>query len=171
MAALIHRNSRPGRSIQESPQVEGRKLIFRVLANVACESGNCTRIGRFELGKRIHITFCGGTIILIYAKGFKRTHRLGSPSQHKVTDRPPTEIFHSLRESRAHTNASAELLVGGFEPRRNVDGIAIGGVVEESTSPEITDYCWSRVDPNTRYPQRDALFLATFAERLGKFVE
>ena len=171
MAALVHRNSRPGRSIQESPEVEGRKLILRVLANVACERGNCARIGRFELRKRIHIIFCGGAIILFDPKGFERTHRLDSPSQHKVTDRPPTEIFHCHRESRAHTNASAELLVGGFEPRRNVDGIAIGGVVEESTSPEIADYRWSRVDPNSRYPQRDALFLATFAERLGKFVE
>lgn len=151
--------------------MEGRQLILRVLANVACERCNCARIGRFELGKRVHITFCGGAIILFEPKGFERTHRLDSASQHKVTDRPSTEILHCFGESRAHTNASAELLVGSFEPRRNVDGIAIGGVVEESTSPEITNYCWSRVDPNTRYPQRNALFLATCAERLGKFVE
>ena len=35
MAVLVHRNSRPSRSIQKSPEVEGRKLIPRVLANMA----------------------------------------------------------------------------------------------------------------------------------------
>ena len=171
MAVLVHRNSRPGRSIQELPEVEGRKLIPRVLANVACERGNRTRIARFQLGERVHITFCGGAIVLIFAKRLESTHCLYPASQHKVTDRPTTEILHRFCESRAYTNAGAESLVGGFEPRRNVDGIAVGSVVKESTSPEIADYCRSRMDPKTRYAQCDALFLAAFAKRLGKFVE
>ena len=47
VATLFHRNSRTGRSIEQPPEVEGRKLILRVLADVSCEGPNCAWIDGF----------------------------------------------------------------------------------------------------------------------------
>ena len=151
--------------------MEGRKLVLRVLAHVSCEGGNCARVGGFQLGKRVEITFCGGIIKFFWGEWFEGTHCLNPTSEQKVTDRPPPKILHRFCKGRAYTNAGAELLVGGFEPRRNVDGVAVSGIVEEPATAEISDDRWSRMDSDTRYPQRDTLFLAAFAERLGIFVQ
>jgi hypothetical protein len=44
------------------------------------------------------------------------------------------------------------LLVGGFQPCRHVDGIAIGGVVEEATAAEVADDRRSGMNTDTCDP-------------------
>src|SRR5207237_8827545 len=63
--------------------------------------------------------------------------------------RPATEILHGICETRACTNAGAKLLVGRFEPRRDVDGIAVSSVVEEPAAAEIPDDCRSGMHPRS----------------------
>jgi len=42
------------------------------------------------------------------------------------------EVLYLCCKNCADANAGAELFVGGFQPRRDVDGIAIGCTVEEA---------------------------------------
>ena len=63
------------------------------------------------------------------------------------------------------------MLVGSFQSRRNVDGVAIGCVVEEAPATEIADDRRSGMNANARDTQRNALFVTAFAERLGVLVK
>jgi hypothetical protein len=74
-------------------------------------------------------------------------------------------------ERCAGAYARAELLVGSFQSRRNVDGVAIGCVVEEAPTTKIADDRRSGMDANARDTQRDALFMTACAERLGVLVK
>ncbi len=65
--------------------------------------------------------------------------RLAPSAQDDVADRPALEIHRGLRDRLADADTRAEMLVGGFQPRRGVDGVAVGGVVEEVATAEIAD--------------------------------
>ena len=69
---------------------------------------------------------------------------------------------------RAHADAGAELLVGGFEPRRNIDGIAIGGVVEEAAAAEISDNRRAGMHPDPGGAERDAFFDGSVRRKIGR---
>ena len=58
-------------------------------------------------------------------------------------------------ERRADADAGAKLLVGAFEPRRDIDGVAIGGVVEKMAAAEGADdrRPGMRADPRQRRAQ------------------
>jgi hypothetical protein len=63
------------------------------------------------------------------------------------------------------------LLVGSFQPRRNVDGVAIGRVVEEAPATKIADDRRSGMNANARNTQRNALSMTACPERLGVLVK
>ena len=119
--------------------VESWKLIVSALANVRRERRDRAGIARFELGKRIQIGLRFRIFVLSEPKGLKDAQSLSLASQKKITNWPPTEVLHLGNEGSAHTNASAELLVGGFQPRRDIDGIPVRCVIEESAAAEIAD--------------------------------
>ena len=68
------------------------------------------------------------------------------------------------------TPGKAELGVGSFKPRSDVDGVAVGGVIEETDAAEIPDKRQSGMRANPSHTQRDSLFAATFAEGLGPVI-
>ena len=97
------------------------------------------RIACFQLGKRLQITLRGGIIKFFGSKRFEGTKRLRSASEQQIPNGPTMEILHGLCQRCTDTDASTKLFVGGFEPRSNVDCIAIGGVIEETDAAEIPD--------------------------------
>ena len=92
------------------------------------------------------------------AKGFRPS------SQHEVAHRTAPEVFYLGREDCADANAAAELLVGSFQTRRDVDGVAIGRVVEEPAAAEVADNRWTGMNADPCDPQCDPIFVPTFAE-------
>ena len=138
-AALVQGNPCSGRAIQQPLEVEARELIVRLLADMRCECGDCAGIAGLQLGKGLQIALCRWVFVLFDPKRLEGTQRLGPAPQHQIADRSAAEVLDLRREGCADANAGAELLVGGFQPRRDVDGVAIGGVVEEAAAAEIAD--------------------------------
>ena len=90
-------------------------------------------------------------------------------SQHKVADRSAAK--HPGRELRADTNTGAELFVSRFQPRGDVNRVAIGRVIEEPASAEIADNCWPGVGSNPRSSTRYAFFPPPVAKVLRILVQ
>ena len=76
---------------------------------------------------------------MLNAQRFECVQRLTLAPENEITNRPAAELSRLRRESSAYAYAGAELLVGCFQTRRDVDGIAISRVVEEAATAEITD--------------------------------
>ena len=47
--------------------MESGKLIVWLLTNMRCETGNCTSVACFQLGKRVQITLGRRVIVLLKA--------------------------------------------------------------------------------------------------------
>ena len=164
VTALVHNDPRAGRTVQQPLEVKAGKLIIGVLANMRCKGCHRAGIAGFQLGKRLQITLRRGIFVLLASKGLKSSQSFCPTPQNKVADRSAPEILHLRRERRADADAGAELLVGGFQSRRNVDGVAIGCVVEEATATEITDDRRPGMNTDPRDSQRDTLFVPALAE-------
>src|ERR1700720_3334193 len=106
---------------------------------MCCKGSHRAGIACFQFAKRREITLRRGVFVLCIPKRFVSTQSLHPTPQNKVPDRSASELFHPRREHRAGAYARAELLVGGFQSRRNVDGVAIGYVVEEAPATKIAD--------------------------------
>ena len=140
------------------------KLIIRSLTNMRCKCRDCAGIARFQFGKCLQITLCRGIFVLFRPQRLEGTKGFRSAPQQKVSHRTAPEVLYLCREDCADANAGAELLVGCFQPRRNVDGVAIGCVVEEAAAPEIADDRRSCMNTDTGNSQRDALLVPALAE-------
>src|SRR6202011_4274494 len=86
-------------------------------------------------------------------------------------NRSAFEIFSSLGDRSADANAGAQKLVGGLKPGRGVDGIAIGGVIEEAAATEIADQRWACMNADAGCTETHAFFLPALAKRLRPDVE
>ena len=117
------------------------------------------RVASFELGERLQIAFRRRGFVLFAPEGLEGTQRLRPSAQHKVAYRPALEIHHPRGKGCANANTGPKLFVGGFQPRRNIDGITVGGVVEEAATTEIADNCGPGMSTNTRNPQGDPFFI------------
>src|SRR5262245_17714719 len=104
--------------------------------------------------------------VLIRAERLEGTQALGFASQHKVADRSAAEIPCARSDHRAGTDTSAQQFVGSLQPRRYVDRIAIGRVVEEAAPAEIADNSRSRMHTDSGDAERDALFVPAIARSL-----
>ncbi len=83
--------------------------------------------------------------------------RLAAPAQHQVADRPPLKILGGIGDRGADANARAEKLVGALEPRCDVDGVAIGGVIEETVAAEVPHHRRTGVNADAGNPEIHAL--------------
>lgn len=119
--------------------MEARELILGMLADVRCESGSYTRSAQFQPAKGIQITLGCRILKLFSPHWLERTQRFGFTTQNKVADRPAVKSIDLARKRRANTNPGPEVFVGSLEPRRNIDGVAVCGVVEEALSAEVAD--------------------------------
>ena len=135
--ALVHNNPRAGRTIQQPLEVKAGELIISVSPNMRCKGSHRAGIACFQFGKRLEITLRRGVFVLCIPKGFESAQSRHPTPQNKVPDRSASELFHPRRERCAGAYARAELLVGSFQPHRNVDGVAIGRVVEEAPATKI----------------------------------
>ena len=119
--------------------MEASELIASVLPNMRCKGRNCTgvSVSGFEFGKGHQITACRGIFELFYPKRLEGTQSLRPAPQHQVTYRSTPEFLHFRRDYCANANAGAQLLIGGFQSCCNVDGVALGCVVEKATATEI----------------------------------
>jgi hypothetical protein len=138
-----------------------------VFPDMRCKGSHRARIACFQFGKCLKIALRRGIFVLCIRKGFESTQSLCPTPQNKLPDRPSP----NRRERCTDTYASAELLVGSFQAPGDVDGVAIGCVVEEAAATEIADDRRPGVDANARDTQRNALFMTACAERLGVLVK
>src|SRR5580692_6314227 len=125
--------------------------IVGMLANMRCKSRHCTGIAGFKLRVCIDITFGPGRLVLLDAQRFECVERGTLAPENEITHRPAAKFRGFGRERSADAYAGAELLVCSFQTRRDIDRIAIGGVVEEATASEITDDRWAGVNPDAGY--------------------
>jgi hypothetical protein len=130
--------------------VKAGELIIGVPPNMRCNGSHRAGIARFQFGKRLKITLRRGVFVLCIPKGFESTQSLYPTPQNKVPDWSASELFHPRRERCTGAYARAELLVGSFQSRRNVDGVAIGCVVEEAPATKIADDRRSGMNANAR---------------------
>src|SRR5215467_6776115 len=163
-ARLVHDDARPDFAIQQPLEVEAGKLIIRSFTNMRGEGGDGAGIARFQFGKCLEITLCRSVFVLFRPQRLEGANGFRAAPQQKVPHRTAPEVIHLCREDRADTNAGAESFVGRFQPRCDVDGIAIGRVVEEVAATEIADNRRSCMSTDTCDSQRDALFLPALAE-------
>ena len=155
---LFHLDAHAVRAIQQALEVEAsRAASLRMLSDVSGERGNGIRIAGFELGKRVQITLGHGVVVMLVPERFECPQRLGFAPQHEVADRASAEAFDLVGKSCAHADAGAKLLVCRFQPRRDIDGVAIGGVVEKSAAAEITYNRRSGMNADARGPKRNSL--------------
>src|SRR5450830_1883122 len=159
MASLIHGDTRAGCAIQQSLEVKAGKLIISALTNMRCECRDCAGVARFQFGKCLQKTLCRGIFVLFRPQRLEGAEGLRPAPQQKVPHRTTPEVLYLCREDCADANAGAELLVGGFQPRRDVDGIAIGCVVEETAATEIADDRRSCMNTDPCDSQHDSLFV------------
>src|SRR6267142_2490570 len=89
----------------------------------------------------------------------------------KVADRPSPKLFRGIGDRGADATAGAEKLVGGLKPRRGVDGVAIGGVIEEAAAAEIADPRRTGVNADAGCAEIHAFGLPALAKRLGPAIE
>jgi hypothetical protein len=168
---LVHNDLRARRTIQQSLEMKAGELIIGVFPNMRCKGGHRAGIARFQLGKGLEITLCRGICVLLGPEGFESTQCLRLTPQNQVAHRSAPELFHPRRKRCADTYARAELLVGGFQSRRNVYGITVGCVVEEATTAETADDRRPCMSTNTSDSQCDPFLLPAFAERLCKCIQ
>ncbi len=143
-------------AIQQPLEVEARQLVLRLLADIGGEGRNRAGIVGFELGEGIQVSLGGGVVILLGAQRLESAQRFGLAAQHQIADRPAAEAIDLAGQRRADANTGAELLIGGFQPRRDIDGVAIGGVIEETIAAEIADDRRSGMDADPGDAERNA---------------
>ena len=100
-------------------------------------------------------------------QGLVGPQRLAAAAQHEIADRPPAEVFRPLRRSRAHADAGAEILVGGLQPRRDIDRIAIGCVIEKPITSEVSDQRRPGMDADPGRAKIDPLGFPALAKCLA----
>ena len=140
------------------------KLIIGVLADMRCERRHCAGVGDLQLGEGFEIALCRGVFVLLDTERLEGRQSLGPAPQHQIAHRSAPELLYLCREDCADTNAGAELLVGGFQSCCDVDGVAIGCVVEEAITTEIADDRRACMNTNTCNSQHDALVTPALPE-------
>jgi hypothetical protein len=155
----FHDNSRAGGAVQQPLEVKAGELIAGVLAYMRGKGSERRRIVCLKLCKSFLITAHSLVFVLLSGNRLESAQRLGPSAQHKVAHRPAMKVRHFHCQGRADADAGAELFIGGLEPRRGIDRVSIGGVIEESLATEIA---------NQRRPGMDANARDTNALRPGK---
>src|SRR5262245_19730200 len=132
MDGLFHGYTCAGGSVEQPLKMIARKLVIRVRAEMGGKCCNRAWIVCLQFGECCEIGLGRVAGPRIGRQGFDSAHRFGPTSEKEVTDRSAVKIGHLSGYSGTDANPGSELLIGGFQPRRDVDRVAIGGVVEEA---------------------------------------
>src|SRR5205085_283463 len=65
----------------------------------------------------------------------------------------------------------SELFVRGLEPRRDIDGVAIGRVIEEAAAAEIPDNRRAGMNADPRHTDTDPITLPRLSEDLRELIK
>ena len=79
---LAQVNPRTSRTVQQPLEVKAGELIISVLPNMRGKGSHRSGIAGFQLGKRLEITPCRGTFVLLPSEGFESTQSIRPTSQH-----------------------------------------------------------------------------------------
>jgi hypothetical protein len=151
--------------------VEAGELIAGVLADMRCKCRQCCRIVRLQLCKGFQIAVHRLIFVLLIVDRFEGAQRLGPAAQHEVANRPTMKLLHFLGQGGADADAGAELLIGGLEPRGDVNGVAVSRLVEEPLAAEIGDQCRPGMRADPPDAKRDPLLPTALAEILRPFIQ
>lgn len=151
--------------------METRETILWPHSDVCRKSSDRSFIVSLQQLYRLKIAAGCRTVVLLDPQRLERTDGLGPASQHKVPDQPPPKLRHPCRERRADANAGSEVFVGGFQPRRGIDGVAMRRLFKEPLTTEISNYRRTGVHADARDAERNPFFKPAAPEGLGVLVE
>ena len=131
--ALRHLDPRARTPVEQPLEMILRKRVARAArrsepAKAATRAG----IARLQLGEGLAIGRGLRARGVLRAQRLERAQRLAPPAKHEIADRAAEEVVRPLRRRGADADARAELLVDRLQPRRGVDRVAIGRVVEQA---------------------------------------
>ena len=95
------------------------------------------RVPRLELGKSLGILRSRRALKTLRRQRLESAQRPAASAQYEITDRTAPKIRDTAGDRGADADAGAQMLVGGLEPCRGVDGVAVSRVVEETVAAEI----------------------------------
>ena len=144
--------------------MEAGERVVGVFTDMRRKGRHRTGIAGFQLGVGLDITSGRGSLIFLNAQRLECAQRLSLAPENEITHRPAAELSRLGRERSADAYAGAELLVGSFQTRRDIDGIAISRIVEEAATAEITDDSRPGVNADAGYSQRNSLAAPTLAK-------
>src|ERR1700719_395933 len=151
--------------------MEAGELIVGVLADMRGESSHCTGVSGKELGECLQVALCRRGLVSLTGKRLEGAQSLSSASQHQLAHRSAPKVPHLRRQECADANTGAELLVGNLQPCCDVDGVAVGRVIEEPATTEVADDRGPGMNADPCGSKRDAVFGPALAERLGIFIQ
>src|ERR1700749_4251316 len=111
-------------AVEQSLEMEARERIVGMHADEGGEGRHRAGVFSLELGEGFAILRGCRRRKGLFAQRLIGTKRLAAAAQHDVTHGPALEVRGGLRNRFADTDAGAQLLVGGLQSRRRVDGIA-----------------------------------------------
>src|SRR6516165_5777480 len=129
------------------------------------------RVSFLQLSKCPQIGLGRGIVKLISGERFECRQRFAAPTQQKVANGPPREPGNASRNTFTDADASTELLVRRFETSGDVHGVAVGCVVEVVSPAEIPNNRGTRIQPETRRAEDNALRPPALAKRLGTRIQ
>jgi hypothetical protein len=109
--------------------------------------------------------------ILCACKRLENLHSATASAQYDVANRSTQEPVNPNGQLGAHAHSRANLLVHGLQTRRNIDCVAMGGVVEIAPPAEVSDDGRAGMGANTRLSEENALFPPALTKRLGITIE
>ena len=153
---LLRHDLRSHPAVEQPFQVILRERVRRAFAHQRGEGGERGWIARLELGEGVGIG--SPRDFALSSAGSGSNTRIGSlrPRSMRSPTGRPTKPSRALGGGGADADARAELLVDRFEPRRGVDGVAIGRVVEQPPAAEIADDRRSRMNADAGDAERHA---------------
>src|ERR1700676_1077503 len=158
-------------AVEQPLQVKAGQRVAGVQPDQRGERRHRPRVAGLQLGESLGILPDRGPLERRRPQWLVGPKRLAAPAQQQIADRPALEIRRAFGDAGADANARAEKLVGGLEPRRDVDGVAIGSVIEEAVAAEIADQRRAGVNADTGGAEIHALGLPALAKRLRPDVE
>ncbi len=118
--------------VEQPPKVKTGQRVVGMRPDQGREGRHRRGVASFQLGEGFGILRGRRSIENRCGQRLERAQRLAAPAQHEIADRASLKFPGAVGDRGADADAGAEKLVGGLQPRRGVDGVAIGGVVEKT---------------------------------------
>src|SRR5437763_5756238 len=122
------------------------------------------------MSKSLEIGRGGRIVVLRRWQRFKCAQRRASAAQDEIADRPSLDLGNFRHDRLTGADTRSELFVRRLEPRRDIDGVAIGGVIEEAAAAEIPDNRRAGMNSDPRHTDADPIALPRLSEDLRELI-